>query len=219
MEQDSREPLEFNVKGPVPILLEEERTDHRSGCSVIDITFSEPVTIGEILFKNYYTAYINLQCKRSQNEEDGIDRETLEWEICVHRAVLMCDPHCEEGSQDYVSITQKQSRLAWLGVVALRLVLRQPSPQWRKFGIENLRIYREAPGSNARMTIPRTLIGDRPVREVGHMDKTDSSFLPAAAHLQNLWAIGELSRASQTDQQVGRFEEPGGYEINYLVYT
>ncbi|XP_076373516.1 nicolin-1-like isoform X2 [Tachypleus tridentatus] len=193
MEQDFREPLEFNVKGPVPILLEEERTDHRSGCSVVDITFSEPVTIGEILFKNYYTAYINVQCKRSQNEEDRIDHESLQWEICVHRAVLMCDPHCENGSQEYVSITQKQGRLAWLGVVALRLVLRQPSPQWKKFGIENLKIYREAP--------------------------IDSRFSAAATHLQNLWAIGEMSRASQTDQQVGRFEEPGGYEINYLVYT
>ena len=38
-----------------------------------------------------------------------------------------------------------QSRVEWQDVVGLRLILRQPSPVWRSFYIEDITAYHELP--------------------------------------------------------------------------
>ncbi|PSN31168.1 hypothetical protein C0J52_25161 [Blattella germanica] len=54
-----RKTVNFSVLGPIAITLEEEDTNTR-GCSVLDLILPAPSQIGEIVFRNFYTAWITL---------------------------------------------------------------------------------------------------------------------------------------------------------------
>lgn len=54
-------------------------------------------------------------------------------------------PHHETGSHDLVSICCSESCHEWRDLMAIRLVLRQPSPVWRTFHIEEINVYRDMP--------------------------------------------------------------------------
>lgn len=51
-----REAVQFTVKGPIPIKGDDDT--NLSGVKALDITLSQPSTVGELVFKNYYTATI-----------------------------------------------------------------------------------------------------------------------------------------------------------------
>merc|ERR1712223_2307089 len=66
----------------------------------------------------------------------------------------MPDPHCEAGSQDVVAITAANESLITLHeVTALRFLLRQPSPNWKSFSMNEITVYRDSL-SNVTATKP-----------------------------------------------------------------
>ena len=61
------------------------------------------------------------------------------WKVCLKNFELMPSPHCEEGSQSSFNIKTEQMLCPMKDVVFVRVVLRQPSPHWLNFSVENLR--------------------------------------------------------------------------------
>lgn len=51
-----REAIQFTVKGPIPI--KGDDNTNLSGVYALDIALAEPSTVGELVFRNYYTATV-----------------------------------------------------------------------------------------------------------------------------------------------------------------
>ncbi|XP_010716641.1 nicolin-1 [Meleagris gallopavo] len=79
-------------------------------------------------------------------------------------------------------------------VTALRFILRQPSPAWLHFGIEELQLF--PPGT----------------KELPDPEKV-------AAEVQQMWALTEVTRARQATARIGRFDVDGCYDVNLLSYS
>ncbi|XP_054279358.1 nicolin-1-like [Macrosteles quadrilineatus] len=136
-----RQTVEFSVKGPVSLILDEEQVA-LPGCSILDINFNRPSQIGELVFRNYYTAWISVLVRY-----DGPTANPKEtgWKVAITKKVLMMSPHHENGSQDAISVAATESMLKWRKVVGMRLILRQPSPEWRVFHVEELNVFGDLP--------------------------------------------------------------------------
>ena len=79
----------------------------------------------------------------------------MEWAVAVKRKKLMESPHYETGSQDEIVILSSESKVPLEDVTAMRFILRQPSPEWRSFSIEDISVYRESlVGSGQSNNIP-----------------------------------------------------------------
>ncbi|XP_023347816.1 uncharacterized protein LOC111716560 [Eurytemora carolleeae] len=52
----------------------------------------------------------------------------------------MENPHYESGSQDHVTLTSADSQVSLQEVTGLRLILKQPSPEWKTFGVEDIEV-------------------------------------------------------------------------------
>ena len=71
-------------------------------------------------------------------------RARMEWVVAIKRRKLMDNPHYETGSQDEVVILASESRVPLEEVIGMRFILRQPSPEWRIFSLEEISVYRES---------------------------------------------------------------------------
>ncbi|GFR23076.1 uncharacterized protein TNCT_65001 [Trichonephila clavata] len=206
---DDRKTLDFKAKAPVSIFLDDERADYKPGCSILEVSFPEPVTIGDIRFKNNYTAFIGISCKKVAAEKDVKNRDILPWQASVKRFILMQDPDCEKNSQDIVSIPARESCIPWTGVVNVRFVLKQPSFRWKKFGIEELTFFGEITTKDTKQTlVSHPLSASRKAEcktSSTEIDKSDNFMSPKARYM---WTISELMRDKQaTGSAVGRFEK------------
>ncbi|XP_023238448.1 nicolin-1-like isoform X2 [Centruroides sculpturatus] len=180
------------------------------------VCLSIVLQVGEITFKNVYTAYMTVLCKRVSSDCDPKNRSALKWQKCIHKYVLMPNPHFENGSQSFFSLTQKDSRLALLDVVTIRLVLYQPSPLWRKFGLEKFAVYSDpSPEEALRVAVPRLFLSESHGSSASS-HQTEDRRKCAASHVQNLWALLEQAKSNKSDLSVGRFEVNGSYDINFL---
>ncbi|XP_071540392.1 nicolin-1-like [Panulirus ornatus] len=162
----SRETVSFSQSGPTPVCVDEGALPSRTGCYVVTLTFPQPTQIGEITFRNYYTWAVGIHVLRvaysSSANAGGIVGAGLlggdmggettwawkdpgAWQVGVKNKIIMPHPHTETASHDFVSVTCLESRVDWQDVIGLRLVLRQPSPVWRTFFIEEITAYRELP--------------------------------------------------------------------------
>ncbi|KAF8796184.1 nicolin-1-like isoform X2 [Argiope bruennichi] len=217
---DDRKPLDFKAKAPVSIFLDDERADYKPGCCILEILFPEPVTIGDIRFRNNYTAFIGVSCKKVAAEKDVKNRDILPWQASVKRFILMQDPDCEKNSQDIVSIPAKESCIPLVGVVNVRFVLKQPSFRWKKFGIEELAFYGEITAKDVKqISITRPLSAASRLSEcktsIPDIDKSENVISSKARYM---WTISELMRDKQaTGSAVGRFEVDGSYDIGHLI--
>ena len=61
-----------------------------------------------------------------------------DWVLSIQSKVLMPSPHTEGGSQDYVVLRAEDSSAPWHDVTAIRFLLRQPSPNWKTFKLEDI---------------------------------------------------------------------------------
>ncbi|CAB0002802.1 unnamed protein product, partial [Nesidiocoris tenuis] len=57
----------------------------------------------------------------------------------------MPKPHEEEGSHGVFSITSTESLVQWDRVSMMRIILRQPSPLWASFKLEELNLFADLP--------------------------------------------------------------------------
>ena len=131
------EKVNFDLRDPVQLSLPLPKKAHviRSNCHVTELNpHSRHVT--HLVFKNNYTHSISVkylpQGKTLSQPES--------WKYCVKEAILMGHgPHCEAGAQDWFSI-----KIDLKDAERLRLILRQPSPNWAGFDIDNISLYCEA---------------------------------------------------------------------------
>ncbi|XP_069101109.1 nicolin-1-like isoform X3 [Argopecten irradians] len=240
-------PIHCTIKNPVPINIADAKNEFHSGCKIIDITFPNVTNpeVGEIHFKNSYVAYLSVRVKQKPvPQEPGSDAGTpeIKWRTCVRRMRLMPNPHCEAGSQDYYCISQKHFGFDLTQLTGMRLILQQPSPVWKDFRLEEIKLYRTTE-SNRPQPLPAWLIEEASnsssKKRIEHFDSSVSydeetdvaplqnggnvpglgSVDSISASLQQLWALSEGVASNQTEKALGRFDVDGCYEINLLSYT
>ena len=67
-------------------------------------------------------------------------KSASDWTIGIQNKMLMPDPHTETGSQDVVVINATESLVGLHDVTALRFILRQPSPNWKTFNVDEIAV-------------------------------------------------------------------------------
>ncbi|XP_060837642.1 uncharacterized protein LOC132919801 isoform X3 [Rhopalosiphum padi] len=102
-------PLDFSVKGPVPIYIHKKQKV-LTGCSYIELKLQKHSKVGEITFRNYYTASVSVLLLRS-NTLQGPPMGSRNWEVGIKNRTLMNQPHCENGAQDYFSLCFTEQKL------------------------------------------------------------------------------------------------------------
>ncbi|XP_059468302.1 nicolin-1-like [Neocloeon triangulifer] len=148
--------VEFTVRGPRFVTFDLE-DDHRirPGSCILDIIFPAPTKVGEIIFRNYYTAWVSILIKGPPSQQPApvgkqgpsraVDEEVSPWQLAVPRKVIMPNPHYESGSHDLISISATESSLDWTNLLGMRILLQQPSPVWRTFHIEQISVLKDLP--------------------------------------------------------------------------
>ncbi|XP_019925544.3 nicolin-1 isoform X2 [Magallana gigas] len=232
-------PLHCSIKNPILLTVEDQKNAFHSGCKVIDVTFpnvSSPETqtvpisfcerVGEICFKNYYTAYVSIRVKFKAAPENGAEAGEIKWKTCVRRMRLMPSPHKESGSQDYFAISKKQFSFEISNISAMRIILQQPSPVWKEFRIEDLRLYRSSEMLSKPPPLPAWLTEDSANSTKHKLElqtKAKEKGIPnlesISSSLQELWGLSEEMAINQSKTEIGRYEVDGCYEVNLLAYT
>ncbi|KAL3852517.1 hypothetical protein ACJMK2_016145, partial [Sinanodonta woodiana] len=213
----SERPINCTIKQPVLLTITDTKSEFHSGCRVLDISFSNVVNpeVGEIQFKNYYVAYLTVKAKF----KSGADTKEGEnkWRTCVKRMRLMPNAHAETGSQDYFCVSRKHMAFELVNISALRLILQQPSPVWKDFKIEELRLFKCSEASKPSLlpswlTAAANNSGKKKIEGISNLELL-------SATLQQLWALSEEVAANQTNVVLGRYEVDNCYDINLLSYT
>ena len=155
------EEISCSVKPPVYLTVgsdsdgkcsSEGEAKHKSGCQVVEVQLREPSDVDMIRFRNNYTHSVSVLYQSSERESDSGTKKDLgsslhgrgnEWKVGVANVVLMESCHCDSpGAQKWVELGGDVFKKKLEGVVKLRLILRQPSPCWKEFGVENVTCYR-----------------------------------------------------------------------------
>nr|CAD7201358.1 unnamed protein product [Timema douglasi] len=76
----SRQRLSFDMRGPIRINL--DKIEGTCGCAVIDLLFPAPICVGELVFYNYYTAWVTIlvpsQPPQTQEDQHNSSKITME---------------------------------------------------------------------------------------------------------------------------------------------
>ncbi|XP_067417336.1 nicolin-1 [Emydura macquarii macquarii] len=213
-------PAPCSVRSPVTLQVGDAKTDlARPGVAVIDVALSlaEPLDLQEIVFKNSYTAFLTVRVQRRRPCD--VRREgSRKWATCLRNHCLMPTPHTEDGSQDYFSLVRQQMLCEVDQVTAVRLILRQPSPVWLHFTLEELQLYPRGQKSPQR-DFPSWLSHLAPQRPLANLHGGIPDPEKVSAEVQRLWVLTEMIRANQAAARIGRFDVDGCYDINLLSYT
>ncbi|KAH0507381.1 Nicolin-1 [Microtus ochrogaster] len=204
-----------HVKSTVALKVGDMRTSQgRPDVLVVDVTFPNvaPFELQEIMFKNYYTAFLSI-CVPQHTPLHTPSK----WVTCLRDYCLMPDPHSEEGAQEYVSLFKHQMLCDMTRVLELRLILQQPSPLWLSFTVEEAQIYQQGPKSPS-LTFPKWL--SHPVSNEQPVPSLEGLPDPrVSSEVQQIWALTEMFRASHSYTRMGRFDMDGCYDLNLLSYT
>uniref|UniRef100_A0A3P9ABX5 Nicolin 1 n=1 Tax=Esox lucius TaxID=8010 RepID=A0A3P9ABX5_ESOLU len=200
------------VKPAITLQLGDAKTDtSRPGVYVIDVTLpiGQTVNIQEISFKNYYTACLTLRLL-IRGEEGA-----AKWATCLRNRCLMPSPHTEEGSQDYYSVYRQQMLIEPDNVLAVRLILRQPSSSWLNFSVEEIKIH-PCITEDPERDIPDWL------SDLTHVDQlSDLQGLPdpqtVSSSIQQMWALTEVMQTNQTTASVGRFDKAASHVKDLML--
>ncbi|XP_062979427.1 nicolin-1 [Elgaria multicarinata webbii] len=216
----AHEPAPCTVKSPVTLQVGDMRTElGRSGVVVIDVVLphSQAVDLQEIVFKNYYTAFLTLRVQR-RSPADGGNESPSKWVTCLRNFCLMPNPHTEEGSQEYFSLSRHQMLCDVDRVAALRFILRQPSPVWLHFTIEELQLFpggQKSPQKGFPAWLSHPSPQERPANLHDELPDADK----VSSEVQQMWVLTEMLQASQPAARIGRFDVDGSYDLNLLSYT
>ncbi|KAM4652279.1 nicolin-1 [Discoglossus pictus] len=215
----AHESVAWTIRSPVPLQVGDVKTElGRPGVYVIDVTFPKYQTIDlqELTFKNYYTAFLSVRIQQKRSAQSG-GRHTP-WRTCIRNMRLMSNPHTEEGSQDYVSLYKHQMLCDTDQVTAIRLVLRQPSPVWLNFNLEELQI--NPPGRQSPQKVLSSWLSHLPPEEeLKNLHKGLPDPDKVSSEVQQMWVLTEVMRANQNTASVGRFDVDGCYDVSLLTYT
>uniref|UniRef100_A0A8D0G830 Nicolin 1, tubulin polyglutamylase complex subunit n=1 Tax=Sphenodon punctatus TaxID=8508 RepID=A0A8D0G830_SPHPU len=212
------EPVPCTIKSAVTLQVGDVRRElGRPGVVVIDVAFPQPIDLQEMVFKNYYAAFLTMRVQRRRSLNRGTEGP-LQWVTCLQDYCLMPNPHTEDCSQDYVCLSRDQMFCDVDHVATMRLILRQPSPVWFNFSIEELRFY--AQGQKIpQKGFPSWLSHPSPQEQPANLHEELPNPDKVSSEVQKMWVLTEMLQASQTAARIGRFDVDGCYDINLLSYT
>ncbi|XP_071611667.1 nicolin-1 isoform X3 [Heliangelus exortis] len=170
---------------------------------------SAGIEVQEIVFRNFYTAFLSVRVQRPGSRR---------WVTCLRDYRLMPCPHTEEGSQDYFSLCRQQMLCDVDQVTALRFILRQPSPVWLHFTIEELQIFppgQKSPQKDFPSWLSQLTPPEQPPSLHGELPDPEK----VSTEVQQMWVLTEVIRARQAAARIGRFDVDGCYDVNLLSYT
>ncbi|XP_062522661.1 nicolin-1-like isoform X2 [Corticium candelabrum] len=167
---------------------------HASGCVVIDVVVQgAPINLKEITFRNYYTALVTIKARIRETAANVV----LSYKTIVKDFVLMPNPHCEQGSQQFFRIQADKFLCDSRNVMALRLIVRQPSHLWMDFGLRDINCFQE---EQTELELSHNSNGLE--EEESECVKKITEHLNAMAYMG-----GESHRNAYLDiQRVGRFD-------------
>lgn len=100
----------------------------------------------------------------------------------------------------------------------MRIILQQPSPVWKEFRIEDLRLYRSSEMLSKPPPLPAWLTEDS-ANSTKHKLEGIPNLESISSSLQELWGLSEEMAINQSKTEIGRYEVDGCYEVNLLAYT
>lgn len=118
-----------------------------SGCQSLDVQLHRPADVRVIRFRNNYTyavtvLYQSATASGATQADPIASQNGEEWKVGVANHVLMPSCHCDSPSaQGWVEFGKETFSNRLDDVMKLKFILRQPSPHWREFGIENISCY------------------------------------------------------------------------------
>lgn len=204
----------INLRKPESIRIGDARGNFRTGCAVIEATFPnvQAAEVEQICFKNSYTALLTIKMKTDAGE----------WQVLVSALRLMPNPHFVGGSEDTFRLTKKHFLRDTSRVCGLRFILQQPSPVWKDFGIEEIKVFKPAPQpSTVTTTLPQWLLTsgeDASKKKPIGTGKVVGSVEQLSSTLQQMWAVAEKVGQRQPTRPLGRYDIDGCYDINLLSY-
>uniref|UniRef100_A0A8B9PHL2 Nicolin 1 n=1 Tax=Apteryx owenii TaxID=8824 RepID=A0A8B9PHL2_APTOW len=183
-----------------------------AGAGALSLCGCAAPQLQEIVFRNFYTAFLSVRVQRASAEGPR------KWVTCLRDYRLMPSPHTEEGSQDYFSLFRHQMLCDVDQVTAVRFILRQPSPVWLHFTIEELQIYppsQKSPQKDFPSWLSQLTPPEQPANLHGELPDPEK----VSTEVQQMWVLTEVIRARQAAARIGRFDVDGCYDINLLSYT
>ncbi|XP_070594889.1 nicolin-1 [Erythrolamprus reginae] len=214
------EPIPCAIKNPVALQVGDMKIEMgRPGVLVIDVSFPhlQITDLQAVSFKNYYTAFLTLRVQR-QSSADGGNESPSKWVTCLRNFCLMPNPHTEEGSQNYFSISRHQMLCDVDQVTAIRFILRQPSPVWLHFTIEELQLFSLCQKSPQK-GFPAWLSHPSPQEQPTGLHDGLPDADRVSSELQQMWILTEMLQANQPGARIGRFDIEDSYDLNLLSYT
>lgn len=118
---------------PFSVVIASRGRKQTTGCKILNVELISPSYLHAIKFRNHYTHTVSVLFR---------SKDSSTWSPAVKEWLCMKDGcHCEQGSQDWVTLDKKHFLCELQEVVQVKLVLRQPSPHWREFGVEDVTLY------------------------------------------------------------------------------
>ncbi|CAF0763985.1 unnamed protein product [Rotaria sordida] len=187
-----------------------------SGCKMLTSTCNE-IPIKNFLsleFTNDYTAFLSIKIK--QHSED-------EWHPCLKRYRLMESPHGELGSNSHIILDQEQLIFMPRSIYQIRFILQQPSPIWKDFSINNVKIHNQIiPIKDRKPSIER-LLASALINDDQMTEMTFTKIPPInelSQHLQAMWTIcTKMQQLDYGPEHNKRFDIDGSYDLQILSYT
>ena len=111
--------------------------EDRPMCRVLDVVMETITSIDYITFSNYYTHTITIKWLPS-----GLDPSNMDsWKNCIQNLKLMTNCHCEHESQNWIVLGKEDFEDVLMNVKQLRVILKQPSVNWKEYGIQQFACY------------------------------------------------------------------------------
>jgi len=188
-----------------PIKLVRLHGNKESGCGVIVVSFptAAGVKIKEICFQNNYTATLTLKGKRPVNIGNG------KFKTIVKDFILMTSPHFANESQNQFKIDFDKIGFGDVPFVCLHFILRQPSPVWQKFGLEEIKFFKTAKKLEAKEEKEESPFGE---------DKSSGNE-KLEGQLKAIKDMTRIVQNVQMEEEPIHFDVNGSYDINLLSYN
>ena len=111
--------------------------EDRPMCHVLDVVMETITSIDYITFSNYYTHTITIKWLPSDLDPSNMDS----WKNCIQNLKLMTNCHCEHESQNWIVLGKEDFEDVLMNVKQLRVILKQPSVNWKEYGIQQFACY------------------------------------------------------------------------------
>ncbi|CAF1290940.1 unnamed protein product [Rotaria sp. Silwood1] len=187
-----------------------------SGCKMYTWTCNDnPIkNILSIEFTNDYTAFLSIKIK--QHVED-------DWHVCLKRYRVMESPHGELGSNSHIILDQKQLIFMPRSIYQIRFILQQPSPIWKDFSIDNVKIHNQTISIKDRKPSIERLLASTLINDDQMTGMTFTKIPPInelSQHLQAMWTIcAKMQQSDYGSEHIKRFDIDGSYDLQILSYT